>query len=182
VKDLHTAAHPPLPPQLWRVWRGRGRGWGWPCRPQTCQVAVVTATFQKCGRKKIVRAVTNWWPLKWPWVTWRCHDANWAKSSKCVKFFIKKLRQEFEKNHDPSPYIRIQFCCALKSWAAEKFLMGGREWSQNGRGLCKCGRQCVWAPGNTAHFPHTTVHWPHTTISLAPHYNLTGPTLQIKYL
>jgi len=28
---------------------------------QTCQVAVVTATLQKCGRKKIVRAVAIWW-------------------------------------------------------------------------------------------------------------------------
>ena len=36
---------------------------------QGCQVAVVTATLLKCGRRKIFWAVENWWPyvaVKWP--------------------------------------------------------------------------------------------------------------------
>jgi hypothetical protein len=70
------------------------------CRKQTCQVAVVTDTFQKCGRTKIVRAVTNWWPWKWLWVTWRCHDTNLAKSS---KFFIKEIDTRIRKKVMISP-------------------------------------------------------------------------------
>ena len=40
------------------------------CHMQRCQMAVITATFQKSGRFKSWMAVKNSWPwvaVKWPW-------------------------------------------------------------------------------------------------------------------
>jgi hypothetical protein len=36
---------------------------------QQCQMAVVTATYQKCGSFTSWMSVENWWPLKWPAVS-----------------------------------------------------------------------------------------------------------------